>query len=462
MRARVLIIGGGLAGLTAAHRLSGHGYATMVVDRHAQLGGGFRPIDSAPSPPVLLFGWQQGITSLLQDLQTEPFIQRLGYSQILLWPSAQTARVRWGAISGALTAIWRVSTLSALPLRDRWHLLEFLDRLRAGEDALPLDLETRCAEAWVAELGQSRRARARFWEPICQLLVGEGLGSVSAAALAQLLQRCFCVSRAASRLSTLSGGVETAILAPLCRALWQQDVTVRANTSARRLCFDANGVSGVQIDDGTVLAADRYILAIPHQELLGLLPERMLSRYSCFSQLIHLQDSPRVTVHLLLADRLAAPRLILTTGPFPWLLVQSPPEGEFFKEAGSLISLVTKGSVAANTEPDHELLDSALRTVRDAIGFRRDTRQPPIASWIGRQTHGALSAKPGAATLRPLQTTPIPNLFIAGGWTHTGQPAGLDGAITSGELCAHAILRHVSSPDHALTSPMRPPKIPTS
>src|SRR5213593_474305 len=44
---------------------------------------------------------------------------------------------------------------------------------------------------------------------------------------------------------------------------------------------------------------------------------------------------------------------------------------------------------------------------------------------------------------RPQQTSPIPNLFLAGDWTATGWPATMEGAVRSGYLAAEAILQRV-------------------
>lgn len=459
MRTRVLVIGGGIAGLTAARRLSMHGCAVTLIDRHAQLGGSLRTVDSAPCPPVLLLGWQQAIMSLLRDLHTETSVQQLRSDQSLLLSSHRVARLRWGSIAGPITAVWRLSTLSGLPLLDRWRLLQFLDRVRTGDEELPLDLESRSAESWVAMLGQSPRARAQVWEPICQLLVGEGLGSASAAQLVQLLRWSFFSSRTASRLAVLADDPERALLDPLCRALPQQGVAVFPETTATRISFEGNDVTGVELHDGATLTADHYILAVPHQQVLGLLPERILSRYSCFAQLVHLRNIPTVTVQLLFAGHVARPRLILTSGTFPWLLVRSLPGTPSVKRTETLISLVSTGNLGVVSDPEEGLLARALESLGEVLGETGEFQRPPIASWIVRRPHGNLSSKPGSAVLRPTQRTPIARLFLAGGWTHTGLPAGVDAAIRSGELCAQAILRNPLEYDHTLTSSARAPRI---
>jgi uncharacterized protein with NAD-binding domain and iron-sulfur cluster len=57
------------------------------------------------------------------------------------------------------------------------------------------------------------------------------------------------------------------------------------------------------------------------------------------------------------------------------------------------------------------------------------------------------SAAPGVDRWRPVQTSPIDNLFVAGDWTNTGWPATMEGAVRSGYLAAEALLSRVGRPE---------------
>jgi 15-cis-phytoene desaturase len=46
---------------------------------------------------------------------------------------------------------------------------------------------------------------------------------------------------------------------------------------------------------------------------------------------------------------------------------------------------------------------------------------------------------PGCQQLRPDQTSPIPNFFLAGDYTMQRYLASMEGAVLSGKLCAEAV-----------------------
>ena len=71
--------------------------------------------------------------------------------------------------------------------------------------------------------------------------------------------------------------------------------------------------------------------------------------------------------------------------------------------------------------------------------FSGTAREDVIVRSVFREHHAALLLAPGAARLRPLQQSPIQNLFVAGAWTDTGWPANLESALVSAHRCAELV-----------------------
>ena len=53
---------------------------------------------------------------------------------------------------------------------------------------------------------------------------------------------------------------------------------------------------------------------------------------------------------------------------------------------------------------------------------------------------------PGCQQLRPDQTSPIANFFLAGDYTMQRYLASMEGAVLSGRLCAEAVSRWLADP----------------
>ena len=59
---------------------------------------------------------------------------------------------------------------------------------------------------------------------------------------------------------------------------------------------------------------------------------------------------------------------------------------------------------------------------------------------------------PGVDRIRPVQTSPVPRLLVAGDWTRTDWPATMEGAVRSGYLAAEALLRAVGRPERLVVA----------
>ncbi|MCU1293034.1 MAG: amine oxidase, partial [Bryobacterales bacterium] len=69
---------------------------------------------------------------------------------------------------------------------------------------------------------------------------------------------------------------------------------------------------------------------------------------------------------------------------------------------------------------------------------------------VVKEVRATFSAAPNLEGKRPLQTTPIPNLFLAGDWTRSGWPSTMEGAVRSGYLAAEAVTKSLGSPQKFL------------
>ncbi|MGH7166705.1 MAG: hydroxysqualene dehydroxylase [Nitrospiraceae bacterium] len=451
----VLIIGGGLAGLTVALRLSARGHEVTLLEESRGLGGRLvaprvvpahtltpqdpsLPSSSEPQEalPLVMLGSHISTFSLLKTLGSgaeASSFHRLPLEFLL--PDGCAVRWRHLWTPGPFHTLLALTIFRGLPIRDRWRALTWLERTWEGEPALPIDLEHRTADDWLAAVGQSETARGRIWRPLARFLLGEDLTVVSAATLVGMLARCFFSSRDHSAITMPGAGVGRLLLHPARDQLVRSGAAIRLETAVRRIQFDSHGVTSIQLRTGETLKADWYVAALPHRSLCSLLPERVLAQYAYFEHLTKLSDAPALAVHLWFQHGPSSARLLLLAqGPYHWL-VSRPDAGS--GSGGTRVSLVATGTAAQLERSDQELVDLALGVIGRALPAWAEAR--PLESSIVREPHAFLSVRPGTGALRPLQQSPFPNFFLAGDWTDTGLPGTMESAIRSGDLCAEVI-----------------------
>ncbi|MGH7206084.1 MAG: hydroxysqualene dehydroxylase HpnE [Nitrospiraceae bacterium] len=441
MKRTVLIIGGGPAGITAALRLSERGYAVTLLEQRRELGGRLISSPESGEPPdaipSVLLGCHKATLSLLKRLGTAHQVRFSDHLRFeFLLPGGRLVSLHRPWLPGPLHAILGLATFRGLPFQDRWRILTFLERTWEGDPALPPDLESRTANDWLTELGQSEEARSHLWSPLARFLLGDDLTVVSAATLARVLTRCFLSARHHAGLAIPTGGIGSMLLAPALEQLTKSGATIRLGTSVNHIRFDAHQVTGIQLQSGNTLVADWYVAALQHRHLCSLLPDSALTNYAYFEQLTRLTDSPAVTVHLWMDRALPAPRLVLLAGrTYHWVISRADVESEGHR---TLVSLVATGLSGLLARSDQDLLKSALDDIGDC--FPTAASANIVDSRIVREPQAFLSLRPGTASIRPLPESPFPNLFLAGDWTDTGLPATLESAILSGDRCSQAIM----------------------
>src|SRR5262249_47964091 len=127
----------------------------------------------------------------------------------------------------------------------------------------------------------------------------------------------------------------------------------------------------------------------------------------------------------------------LLDSPIEWVFNKNAIAGETGKRPQHL-ALVISGAHEFASRPKEELIAMAEGEMKRFFPAVR--KQRPVHAFVVREYDATLSHTVGAARLRPSCQTPFDNFFLAGDWTATGLPATIEGAVQSGQVCAHTIL----------------------
>ncbi len=433
MTPHVVVVGGGFAGLAAAVRLVRAGARPTLLERRPFLGGRAYSFadpatgDVVDNGPHLLAGAYTEALDFLAEIGTSDriaFQPRLAVT--LAHPTLGMGTVAAPALPGPLQAPAALLRYRLLGRADRLRVMAGALRLVARADALR---GATVAEA-LAAAGQSAAARARFWDPLAVATLNETAERAAARPFAAVLRRLFFGGPAAARFAVATVPLADLYTTAARRLVEAAGGAVVSGATVADLALAPGGVEGVVLRDGTRVAADAVILAVPCGALLRLLPD-VLRDVAPFRALAGVGTSPIVSVHLWLARRVSwgAPFMGLLESRTQWLFDGGPAADGGWRLASVTSGArfwddVGDGAIAAEVASEARAVLPALRGV--------DVRRTLVV----RERHATISLTPAADRVRPGAETPLPNLFLAGDWTATGLPATIEGAVLSGRRAA--------------------------
>jgi uncharacterized protein with NAD-binding domain and iron-sulfur cluster len=418
--------------LAAAHRLVQQGLSVAVLDEARVPGGGTL---HEPGIPFLVLGCHHATWNLLRSLH--PVLDHRQWQDTALefhLPDGRLVRYPRSRFPNPLHIAITLGRFAGLPWTERWKLLSWLEAIWEGSAELARDLEHRTAREWLDSIAQSEGAQRSIWNPLARWLTGSDLDRLSADALVGTIKPFLLQRPADTHIVAPKQSRRTLLVEPIQERLSRHRATAVFDNPVVQIRSDGERVTGIRTRDGSVLRADWYVLAIPHHRLTAILPERWLSRYAYFQQIVDLATEPCRLVHMTLRRALQIPRLILSSGKlFPWMQMRG--EGHECR--------VVLGAADARKHGE----DIGRQAVEFLQSLGLVTQVGDIATATTTDIPRAvLSLAPGTKARRPIQKSPIPNLLLAGAWTDTGWPANLESAIVSGERCAEIVTGKAPAP----------------
>jgi squalene-associated FAD-dependent desaturase len=451
----VIVIGGGLAGLSSAVALAEAGLHVRLFEQRPFLGGRAASYvlpngEHVDNCQHVTFGC---CTNLQDFYERSGSAGKIRFFDRLVLVDPQGRRGTMKAVRG-WPAPFHMPWFAFFPLlgwRDKVAIARAMFEIIRTQGQ-PADLDEGGGISmleWLRRRRQTKRSIDRFWRVVLVSALSEELDRTDARYGVGVFWKAVLANRAGYRM-----GVPSVPLTKLydgCRAAVERkggEVILRA--PMRALGTENGAVSGVQFNDDRVETADAYILAVPHSALGELLPAAVLANDPAFAQIGKLKDAPITGAHLWF-DRtvMSEPFLTLLDSTTQWIFNKSalyadPSEGATGPGGKQYLQLVISGSYDLLPKSRQEIIDLCLPEVKRVLPAARDAQL--VKATVIKETAATFSPEPGCDAWRPPQKTDIRGLYLAGDWTATGWPATMEGAVRSGYLAAEAILADAGTP----------------
>jgi squalene-associated FAD-dependent desaturase len=477
-RASVVVIGGGLAGISAAIGLADAGLDVTLLEGRAWLGGATwsfsrrgLTIDNGQHVFVRSCVAYRDLLARLGVTGSCSLQERLDLT--VLGPDA-AARLRRSGLPAPLHLARSLAS---------YRLLSAAERVKVAAAAIVLQFadlrDDRSLEDWLAQHGQSEGARRMLWDPLSLSALNVSAEHADLPLAARAIRAAMLAGRGNADLGVPSVPLSTLHGASAATLLSQLRVTMRLGVRATAVCESPVGGYDVQLAHraqagtgpvgtapaGTVpaapvrepvfgagptqISAAAVVLAVPAWDAAALVPDELAADAASWSSL---EPSPLVSLHVIYGSRVTRLPFAAAVGsPVHWVVDKTAAAG---LHAGQYLAASVRAADTYVDRPAAALRAEFLPALERL--FPAAAHATVLDFFVTRERRATIAHVPGAQRWRAAAAAGPRGFAVAGAWTDTGWPDTMEGAVRSGRAAAQKIIAELPGPRRATTGRAAP------
>lgn len=423
---RCLIIGGGVAGLTAASILSSKKIAITIIESSPKLGGRtYSFIDKETDTIIdngqhIMMGCYRETLSFLKLIGAE---NNFHYQKNLLLKIIDRNKNQFNLDASTsfypFNLIIVIKNYNAFNFNDKISFILFLLRLPIISKN---SLRKSSVREWLENENQNIDIIKNFWEILCVGALNTNLEKASAFVFYEVLMQIFFKGNFASTIILPKYGLSESIIKPAISFIEKNGGTIIASEIVREVFVKNQKIVLIKTDKMIYDNFDYIISAVPLYSLEKIIPKKTLGIN------LELEYSTIVNIHIWLKDiNLQEKFYGLLNSPLHWI---------FDKEKHINIVISDADYLADKSKEEIFKL-----VIDELIQYTSIVSEDIIEYKIIKEKRATIVPAVDILNKRPNSRTPIKNLFLAGDWTNTGLPSTIESAVKSGRIAAENVIQ---------------------
>lgn len=430
-RKSVSVIGGGIAGLSAAVFLAEKDFEVKLYEASPKFGGrAYSFFDKTLDAVIdngqhILASWYHNTFDYLKIIgsydklsfqkQLEvTFIQKGGKQFLLKAPNLPPPLHLAGGI-------WKYG---ALGLKDKLALVRLVNSIKKGKFQDD-ELKAINTDEFFTKTGQTTKLIDNFWKPFIIAVFNAEPEGTSAYMFSEMIKLGF-LTKGGSELVLPNGFLEDIFVKPALEFLVSKNAKFFSGKNVTGINIEKDAVTSIIVENSEEVKSDLYISAVPFFNI-----NDIRSGNNLLSNKTGLTPSPIVNIHLKFAGSIDD----IIPGRFAGLL-NTKVQWVFKVKDDQLCLVISSAGEISGMEKD-TIIKLAVRELNECFP---DTAKIKItASRIIKEMRATFLPDKDSLMKRPKCMTAYNNFFLAGDWTDTGLPATIEGAVKSGKTCVELI-----------------------
>jgi squalene-associated FAD-dependent desaturase len=449
-RGSVVVIGGGLAGITAALDCARDGAEVTLLEARGRLGGAAYSFErgglTVDNGQHVFLRCCTAYRELLDEFGAADKVILQPHLEVpVLAPGGRLGWLRRSQLPAPLHLAVSLLRYPYLGMRERLALAWAMQRLRRVDIDDPANDAVSFGD-WLRRHRQSPRTVAAIWDLIVRPTVNLAVDDASLAQAAQVFQVGLLSDAAAGDIGWAA--VPLGDIHDSCgsAALRRAGVDVRLRSTAhtiKRVIVAGGPRTGrvrfaVEASDGFNAVVDAVVVALAPQQAAQILPTQQGLAPDWAERL---GSSPIINLHVIY-DRqvMQHPFAASVDSPVQWMFDRTASSGLSDGQYLAVSLSAADTELHATTE---DLRDRYLPALAELLPGAAGAEVKEF--FVTREHAATFRAAPGVRASRLGTQTELPGLVLAGAWTDTGWPATMEGAVRSGHAAAREVTALIAS-----------------
>jgi squalene-associated FAD-dependent desaturase len=422
---RCLIIGGGLAGLSAASILSSKKFNVTLIESSPKLGGRTYSFRDKETDSEIDNGQHIMMGCYKETLQ---FVKLIGaennfdYQENLFLKFIDREKNQFQINASSsfypLNLLKAILNFDALTSDDKISFIILLLKLPIlSKNAL----KKITVIEWLENENQNPNTIKNFWEILCVGALNTNLEKASAFVFYEVLMQIFYKGNFASTIILPKHGLSESIINPASQFIKSNGGEIILSEVINEFVIKCQKMVSIKSENKIYDNFDYVISAIPLYALEKIIPKNTLNIN------LELEYSTILNIHIWLKENNLNEKFYgLLDSTLHWIFVKENHVNIVISDANYLAD--------KSKEEIYDLVTNEL------LQFTSITRENILKYKIIKEKRATFVPAIETLNMRPNSKTSIKNLFLAGDWTNTGLPSTIESAVKSGRIAADFIL----------------------
>ena len=414
---KILIIGGGISGLSAAVLLANEGFEIELIEASPKYGG-----------KTYSFDYNNTVVDNGQHILMECYSNTLEYvdligareklefqetlSTVYIDQSQKYFRLKIPKYFHPFNKILGLLSFDLLNLKDRFSILKLLIKISLINTD---NFTDQTVSKFLEQSGQSKDVISKFWESFVVSTMNTSISDASAKVFIDMAKIVFGGEKKNTNIIIPKVDLSSALINPAIDKLEHGGAKLTTSEKVISIRYDGDQAVEVQTNKRTISDFDILISSVPIYSLSKI----KLFNSSHSIALPNLNYSPIVTVHVWLKNNPLKEKMYnLVGGEFDWVF-----------NHGTYISLVKSSAQKLVTINKNTVIKIVFSELKKYFTILTNI---VITDYIMlKEINATFIPDMDSVESRKLIKNSAKNFFIIGDWTNTGLPATIESAVKS-------------------------------